>query len=40
VEFPSDTVAAAAVAASWTLLTCLAFDPGPRLSETEAVAEE
>jgi undecaprenyl-diphosphatase len=40
VEFPSDTVAAAAVAASWTLLTCLAFDPGPRLPETEAVAEE
>jgi undecaprenyl-diphosphatase len=29
VEYPSDVIAGAAVAAAWALLVCLAFDPGP-----------
>ncbi len=39
VEFPSDTIAAATVAASWTLLSCLAFTPGhpPRADPRDAV---
>ncbi|HZD23007.1 MAG TPA: phosphatase PAP2 family protein, partial [Acidimicrobiia bacterium] len=33
VEYPSDTIGGAAVAAAWTLLVCLAFDPERRSAE-------
>lgn len=37
VEYPSDVIAAAAVAVAWTLLVCIVFDPN-RASQPEATS--
>lgn len=38
VEYPSDVIAAVAVAVSWTLLVCIVFDPN-RVSESAAATD-